>query len=734
MSEPARRRARRLAAAAAAGALVLAAAGCSRPAERNGAAPAAAAPSANTAPAATAGSAGAAPALAAPPSAPGAPPSAAARAALAPIPAIDLSGAEPGARKQLGEKRAALDTLLARPDAGASELTGLYGDLGLLYVTYEFLGAAEVCFADAGALEPGSYRWTYLLGYLKALQGKLDEAVPLLEKTLALEPSYLPAVLRLGRARLEQGEYPQARAQFEKALELDSGAAAAYEGLGKVAAAGGDAKTAVARFQRALALDPQASGLHYALGQAYRNLGDLDRARGELEQSGDVQARIDDPLINPLASVAESAQFYLVQGAEALDHQDYANAAAAFRSAQEKDAGSYLAYRGLALALQRLGDLAGAERTLDSALDKATAGAGATAKRRRAEALRLLGDLAAAQGQDDRAFERWRGSLALLPEQPAVLLKVGNAEARRGRFAEAVASYDRLIALAPGAAPAVLEKRATALVNLGRKKEAIADFRRALEAAPNDALLRLRFSDALDFLGDHAGAAEQRAAAERLAPTGAGRADLALDEAHRQEAAGDFAGAIAQYRQALAAAPAAVDARYGLASVLGHVGRYGEAADEFARVIAAAPRHLAARRGQALALILGERYGEARVALQEALKVFPREEALALTQVRLLALSPDLRVRDGALAVEIARRVYADSHESVVRDSLALAYAAAGRYPEAAELERALVAEAEQAGDSSVLAARRARLAAFERGEPWSATSPDEIVAPLAAG
>ena len=203
---------------------------------------------------------------------------------LVPVPAVDVSRAEPGARKQLGEQRAALDALRAKADADPAAVAKAFGDLGLLYVTYEFLDAAEACFADARALQPADYRWHYLLGYLKSIQGKLPEAMPLFEKTLELAPQYQPAQLRVGRALLEMGRYPEARARFEKALQLDPKSAAAQEGLGKVAAATGDAKGAIAYFQRALELDPEATGLHYALGQAYRNLGDLDRARAELEK------------------------------------------------------------------------------------------------------------------------------------------------------------------------------------------------------------------------------------------------------------------------------------------------------------------------------------------------------------------------------------------------------------------------------------------------------------------
>ncbi len=72
------------------------------------------------------------------------------------------------------------------------------------------------------------------------------------------------------------------------------------------------------------------------LGQAYRNLGRLEKAHAQLAFSGDVAARISDPLINPLAGLAESAQFYMVQGAEAMDDKDYEAAVAAYRAALDK--------------------------------------------------------------------------------------------------------------------------------------------------------------------------------------------------------------------------------------------------------------------------------------------------------------------------------------------------------------------------------------------------------------
>jgi tetratricopeptide (TPR) repeat protein len=240
-----------------------------------------------------------------------------------------------------------------------------------------------------------------------------------------------------------------------------------------------------------------------------------------------VPARIDDPLINPLAVVAARSQFFIVQGAEALDDSDFASAAASYRTALDRDPQSWLAHRGLAFALQKMGDVDGAVAALEETLAGAAAGDGEDSRAHRAETLALLGDLEAGRGNDGRAIDRFGQSLAAAPGQPGVALRLGNALARRGRFAEAVAAYDRALATVPeAAAPAVLEKRATALVNLGRGSEALADFRRAVAAAPDDPRLRLRYAEALEYLGDPAAAAAERATAERLAGEAGGRGRL----------------------------------------------------------------------------------------------------------------------------------------------------------------------------------------------------------------
>ncbi len=651
---------------------------------------------------------------------------------LEPIPDLDLSVTGSGAREQLAEQRATVERLIAEDDGDPARLTAELGDLGLLYVLYDFLEPAAVCFDNARRLAGGEFRWPYLLGYVRGLQGRLEQAVGLFRQALELAPDNVPAAVRLGRAELQLGRGEAARTAFERALAAGDGVAAAHQGLGKVARLDGDSEAAVRHFERALELDPAASGVHYALAQAYRDLRRLEQAAAHLERAGDVGARLDDPLIQPLASLAESTQFYLVQGAEALENGDHRSAATAFSSALERDAASFPAHRGLAISLDRLGDRDGARRTFFSALERATTGDPEQDLSQRAGILRSLGLLEADAGRGRLALEHYLASLALDGAQPDLLLRAGNALARVRRFTEAVEHYDLLLELEPEWAPVVLDKRATALVNLGRGHEAIADFTLAIESAPQDVRLRLRFARALDFLGEGERATAQRREAERVAGDGDGRVPLLLETARRLTREGDHSAAAERYREILELAPGDREARLALATVLGHLGRLPAAAGEFRQVIAGSPRHAPAHRGLILALVLAERYGEARLALQQALASFPLNAPFALAQVRLLATAPDTRARDGALALEIARRLHAERQDSGVRVVLALAHAAAGDFDQAVALQRQLIEEAERHGESTV--ALRARLTAFKAGEAWTAASPEEIVIDLRDG
>lgn len=648
---------------------------------------------------------------------------------LEPLPELDLSVTGDRVREQLTEQRAVVERLLGEADVEPSVLAEELGELGLLYLLYDFLEPARTCFDNALLLAGEDHRWPYLAGYVRTLRGAFEPASTLFRRALELDPDDLPSAVRLGRAELQLARPEAARAAFERALAIDDSVAAAHEGLGKAARLAGDTDTAIRHLERALELDPDASSVHYLLAQAYRDQRQLEQATAHLERAGDVAVRFSDPLFRTLAGMAESIQFYITQGAEALDDGDYQSAATAFSSALERDAAFYPAHRGLAISLERLGDRDGARRAYEQALTSVAIDNPTLERKLKAGIRRSLGLLEADAGRGPEALSHYLASLELDRRQPDLLLRVGNALARTRRFEDAVEHYDRLLDIEPEWAPVVLDKRATAMVNLGRGEEAIADFTRAVDAAPEDIRLRLRFARALDHLGKPEQAAVQRHKAERVAGDGPGRVPLLLETARRLTRDGDHATAAERYREALELAPDHRDARLALATVLGHLRRLPAAIDEYRQVTNDSPRHAPAHRGLILALLLDQRYGQARVALQQALAAFPLNAAFALTQVRLLASAPDDHVRDGALALEIARRLEAERPGPVVLEVLALAHAAAGDPDRAADLQRRLIQAVEQNGKPA--ATLRSRLHAFEMGAVWTVASPEELLVDL---
>lgn len=636
------------------------------------------------------------------------------------VPHPDLRGTDPGVQEQVREHRERVERPGGALDAEAAARA--WGDLGLVYVLYDFIDAAEVCFENARRLEPNDFRWLYLLGYSHKLAGELDEAVTWLERSLEADPDSVAAMLRLGRAYFDLGDHRTARRWFERSLETRFSAAAA-EGLGKIAAARGDHAEAVEHFTRALAEQPRANSLRYALGQSYRRLGRTEAAERELTASGDVAVSIPDPIVSPLATAGESAQFFLIQAGEAMDDQSYEAAVAAYERALEKEPSSFSTHRSLSYALQKLGDLDGAIRTLETGLERGTTGDPARDDGERAELYRILGGLEALGERDEAAIGHFHESLRLDSGQDGVRMKLANALARSGRFDEAVVEYTALLASSPDLAPDVLTRRATALVNLGRGEEAIADFERAVGERPDDRRLRSRYADALERLGRPEQAARERRLATRDTGVSAllDRATAALNRDQPEEA-------LRHLSTAEALEPENPVVLYQRASVLGHLERCDEAVGAFRRVIDREPRHAGARQGEIVCLVLLARYGEARVRLNEALRIFSRDARLAHLQARLLATAPETRVRDGELALAVAQRLAANVDGLRIRETLALAHAENGELARAVELQRELIEEARRRGETELVADFGKKLERLERGEAWTARSPREIL------
>jgi len=169
---------------------------------------------------------------------------------------------------------------------------------------------------------PASYRVNQLSAEIFETQNKFSEAAAEYRKAIAKNPRALNLHFRLGRAILLESHNPEAMAlaqkEFEAELALNAGDAAAEFQIGQILNACGKPEQALPRFQKALdlspdfaeaalavgrmrvqamqyaeaipllervvALQPRNEAGHYTLMLAYRNSGQMDKARREQQE------------------------------------------------------------------------------------------------------------------------------------------------------------------------------------------------------------------------------------------------------------------------------------------------------------------------------------------------------------------------------------------------------------------------------------------------------------------
>lgn len=189
-------------------------------------------------------------------------------------------------------------------------------------------------------------------------------------------------------------------------------------------------------------------------------------------------------------------------------------------------------------------------------------------------------------GRFEAAAEVLRKLLRQHPRHAAGWAMLGSVQLQLGRPAEALASYDRAVALAPGHAPTWLN-RGNALARLERPEASLASYERAVAAAPDLVPGHANQAQALNLLGRHeeALAAADRALALQPGHVGAlghrGSALYALDR---------FEEALAAHDAAARAAPGAGEPLTDLGMTLTALGRYDEAKGALDAAIAADPK------------------------------------------------------------------------------------------------------------------------------------------------
>ena len=352
----------------------------------------------------------------------------------------------------------------------------------------------------------------------------------------------------------------------------------------------------------------------------------------------------------------------------------------------------------------------------------------------------------------DEAAESFKSALKLDQNNPAAHYGLGQVAISKRSYAEAVAHFEKTLAQVPDAnrvhyslamayrglgdaekVKAHLAQQGTVGVRVSdplvdrlrdsiagerlhlsrgkvafeaaRYAEAASEFRKAVDANPESAAARVNLGAALTQTGDLDGAVEQFEAALRIDPVTVNAhynlaVLLARQNKHEQ--------AITHLRSALNVEPGDQSARFLLAQELNKSGRIDEALTEYARVD---PGNEGALLEQVRLLY---RKGELKQALDKLEKghaQYPQRGRTVVMLAYLLAASPQLELRDGVRALELAQRVYNATSAAQHGALVALALAELGRCSEASEWQRRMIAATQ---DSDLLVKLKAGMKLYE--------------------
>jgi tetratricopeptide (TPR) repeat protein len=319
------------------------------------------------------------------------------------------------------------------------------------------------------------------------------------------------------------------------------------------------------------------------------------------------------------------------------------------------------------------------------------------------------------QGRFDEAINYGREALRVDPDDPEAHNNLGGALLSRGDVDEAIVHLRRAIELRPGFASAH-GNLGLCLRSQGDLDRALDHFHRAVELQPDDAMLQANLGVGLYDLGAHRPAIQHLRRAVELRP---GNADMHYTLGLAWQAAGDLETAVSHYRRCLELNPDRPGARASLGASLAGLGRYDESMACYRAILRERSDDAEAHHALGSALIATGQLGEGLTHLQEAVRLRPDWPVALNDTAWILAtfgayLQPDEAVRLAERANELT-----ENPDANMLDTLAAAYAAAGRFEQAVAAAQAALDRA-AAGDDPLLEQEIAvRLESYRRGEPY---------------
>jgi len=276
----------------------------------------------------------------------------------------------------------------------------------------------------------------------------------------------------------------------------------------------------------------------------------------------------------------------------------------------------------------------------------------------------------------------------------------------------------RMKALVPAAAAALIGFAAVTFNQVGYWSDSETLFRHALAVTVDNEVAHGNLGNALAEKGETDEAIREFREVLRVNPN----SEMAHNNLGNALAKrGQMDEAIREFRTALNLKPEFAYAHNNLGLALAVRGQQDEAIREFRTALNLQPGYAAAHKNLGLALAARGQTGEAIRHYQEALRLQPDDVEVLNNLAWILATAAEARLRVGAEAVRLAERACElnDRKNPTLLDTLAAAYAAAGRFDEAVRTAEEARRLALAAGAKMLADAIGARLELYRSGRSY---------------
>jgi len=344
-----------------------------------------------------------------------------------------------------------------------------------------------------------------------------------------------------------------------------------------------------------------------------------------------------------------------------------------------------------------------------------------------AAAFRGLGETALSEQKYAEAVENLTKALELTPQANRLHYSLGMAYrglgdldkakeelARRGPVGVRGSDplFDEVEALRRGERVQLIQGRMAFAAR--RYKQAAEFFRKAVEAEPTSARARINLGAALGQSGDLDGALQQYQAVLQTEPN---NETARFNTGVLLVRGGKAAEAAEHFQAVVAVSPDDLEANRELAKSLVKSGRAADAIVPYQKVAASDPDDEIALTSLTTLLVNAGRPQEALDLLEKAHEKYPDRGITAHALARILAASPDAKLRDAARALELAKSVFNARQEVFHGETVALALAELGRCEEAAKWQQQLI-DAIQTSNQKPSARFVSALERYRKGAP----------------